>query len=408
MSRCKVCKNQELDRFLDLGAIPPVNSFLEVSEIPQEKKFPLTLGLCPGCHLVQLEEIVPPDLLFRNYHHLSQASASNLAHIKSVADLIKSRFRVNEQTRVFEIGSNDGSLLEHFKSATQQVLGVDPAENLIPLSRSKGVEVLPLFFSSKVGEELRVSRGEFDIIVGLNVIPHVPEVVDVLKGLKSLLAPRGTLLMEGVYALETILRGEFDTVYHEHVYCFSLHSLINTFRQVGLKVIDVELIPTQGGSLRVFATREENPEPVSERVTAVLERERRLGLTDMSAYSQVTAKAERFKGSLLKIIHNKREQFGPLIGLGAPARGVVILNYCGIGMGDVKFLVDDTPLKHGKHTPGVHIPVMPMSAINKNNDKCFLLLSWNYKDQLLGRLKEIVPRAEVVVPFPELVVETIG
>lgn len=401
-TKCRSCGYQPLNRFLALGDIPPVNAFLETSEIPLEKKYPLNLAYCPHCFLVQLEEIVPPDTLFRNYLHLSSGSGANISHLKEVAELLTKRFNVTKETSILEIGSNDGTLLNFFKAYTPKVIGVDPAKNLEGVNREKGIDYVSEFFDTKTASELVRRRGQIDLIVALNVIPHTPDNIDLLKASRIVLKDSGTLVMEGVYALETILNGEFDTIYHEHVYTFSLHALISTFRMAGFKVVDIERIPTQGGSLRVYAMKEECALPVSNSVNELLRHEERVGLSDPKTYDSVEKKVRNFRADLRKMIEEELALNGKLIGLGAPARGVVIMNYCNLTNREIEYIVDDTSLKHGRVAPGVHIPVKPFSELEKEKNRTFFLLSWNYKESFIERLKKIFPSFRVIIPFPTL------
>ena len=403
---CKVC-NGEIRRFLTLGDIPPVNAFLDSSEIPKEKVYPLNLAYCKSCLLVQLEDIVPPENLFSNYLHLSSASASNINHLQEVAETLNSRFKINTNTKVLEIGSNDGTLLSFLKKYTSNLLGIDPAENLVKLSKEKGIETLPKFFNTLTATEIAKVNGNFDIVMALNVIPHTPNVIDLLRGVERVLSQKGTLVMEGAYALETILKGEFDTIYHEHVYSFSLHSLISTFKHTGLKVVDVEKIPTQGGSLRIFAQKEKETSFSYSSINAILKEEKNQGLINPTIYHNVESKVYNFKKNLKKIVEEENKKYGKLIGLGAPARGVVILNYCGFGINDIEYLIDDTPLKQGKVAPGVHIPVKSWEELKSYKNQTFLLLSWNYKDHILSKLHQYIPSCRVIIPFPKLEVKKI-
>lgn len=392
--KCASC-NSPLNRFLSLSPMPPVNSFISQEEISKEKSYPLNLAYCPSCLLVQLEDTVPPEELFSNYLHLSSGSSSNIAHLKEVADLVKSKFNISENTKILEIGSNDGTLLSFLKTSTNNLLGIDPAKNLFPLCKEKGIESLPLFFNKKTASDIIEKKGKFDIIIALNVIPHTPNVIDLLNGINLALSENGTLIMEGAYALDTILQGQFDTIYHEHVYSFSLHSLINTFNKAGLLVYDIEKIPTQGSSLRIFARKQ------SKSVMDLLQQEKSLGLTNPAIYDQVDSKVEKFKQEFLNILHSEKKG-QKLIGLGAPARGMVILNHCGLTQNDFDYIIDDTPLKQGKFSPGTHIPVKSWESLNKNEQRTFVLLSWNYKDYLISKLKQHVSNSKVIVPFPKI------
>ena len=405
---CKSCKKGKLKRFLELGEIPPVNSFLDAREIHKEKAYPLNLAYCDSCLLVQLEEIVPPENLFSEYLHLSSASVSNIEHLKKVTQTLNSRFKINKDTKVLEIGSNDGTLLSFLKEHTPKVIGVDPAKNLKAINQEKGIEYFAEFFNSSAAETILKEKGYFDIIIALNVVPHTPNVVNLLEGVYKLLSPRGVFVMEGAYALETILKGEFDTIYHEHVYSFSFNSLISTFKLAKLKVVDVEKIPTQGGSLRVYAQKEEEAKEQSPHVYELMSQEIKEGLTSPKIYEAVKNKVGAFKNELRRIIDNEKRIHGKLIGLGAPARGVVILNYCNLGVDDIDYLVDDTFLKQNKVSPGVHIPVKSWDAIIKDKKTGYFLLSWNYRDYFISRLKEIIPSFKIIIPFPKLEVKKIG
>lgn len=404
--KCKSCGYEDIQRFLELGDIPPVNAFIPQEEIKNEKKYPLNLAYCPHCFIVQLEEIVPPEDLFRNYLHLSAGSQTNIDHLGEVADYVGQKFKLDQNSKVLEIGSNDGTLLNFLKKHTPHVVGVDPARNLIEANKEKGIDYIAEFFNTNTASKILNSRGKFDIILALNVIPHTHNNIDLLKAARIIMDNSGTLIMEGVYALETILNGEFDTIYHEHIYTFSLHSLVSTFRMAGLTVVDVEKIPTQGGSLRIFAMKDEFAKPISESVTSLLKEEESTGLANPETYQRVGQKVKDYNIEIKKLIEEEKARGGKLIGLGAPARGMVILNYANINDQDLDYIVDDTPLKQGRVAPGVYIPVKPMDALkNEKGNKTFLLLSWNYKDSFVKRLKEIMPSFRMIVPFPQLKVE---
>ncbi len=400
--KCKACGSPDIRTFLDLGPVPPVNAFLKADQAASEKAYRLEMVLCDGCFLAQLRDVVDPDELFRNYLHISSASAANIRHLEEVAALVKSRFKVGESTRILEIGSNDGTLLAMFRDRTGRLLGVDPAENLVEISRLSGVETIPDFLYERTARRIRDERGEYDIILALNIVPHTPDVVELLRGVRHVMAPTGTFIMEGVYVLETITRGEFDTIYHEHVYCFSLHSLISTFARAGLAVVDAEKIPTQGGSLRVYAQKTDYGPEISPRVALMLREEKEKGLIDTRAFANVGGKVLSFRRELLEKIDGLREKHGKLVGLGAPARGVVIMNYCGIGADRLKYIVDDTSLKQGRLSPGTHVQVEPWDKLKTDPAAAFLLLSWNYEKDMLEKLRRFVPKASVIVPFPDL------
>jgi novobiocin biosynthesis protein NovU/D-mycarose 3-C-methyltransferase len=339
---------------------------------------------------------------------MSSASESNLRHVQEVANLILEKFDVDQSKSILEIGSNDGSLLANFKNIGCNVLGVDPATNLIAASRQRGIETVPEFFSLAVANEISEAHGLFDVIVGLNVVAHTPDITGVLNGVRKLLRPSGTFLIEVAYVVENVLKGQFDTVYHEHVSCFSLHSLVAACKRAGLMIVDAEKISTQGGSLRVYAQRDQDVAQPNDRVTRLLSEERENGFTDHLVYQTVTRRVEDFRTHLRAIVQQMKEEHGHIVGLGAPARGVVILNYCGLDSEDISYVIDDTPLKQGKMVPGVHIPVVGWDRLSGDSSAAFLVLSWNYVDEIIEKLKCYVPMATLMVPFPELKVEEYG
>ncbi len=406
--KCNSCGFEGINKFLDLGKMPPVNAFILEEEIPNEKSFSLSLAYCPHCHLVQLEEIAPPEELFKNYLHLSSGSESNIKHLQEVAEHLSSKFKIDKGTKILEIGSNDGTLLSFFKKYTNNVLGVDPAKNLAELNEKKGVEYISEFFNTSLASKIVETQGKFDLIIALNVIPHTKNNIDLLKATRLLMKDAGGLVMEGVYALDTILNGEFDTIYHEHAYTFSMHSLISTFRFAGLTIVNVEKIPTQGGSLRIFAVKDEFADGISESVKKLFREEKEKGIANYETYAKIGKKVQDYKSEMRKILENEKNNYGKLIGLGAPARGVVILNYCGLGINDLEYLIDDTPLKQGKVAPGVHIPVKSWDELKSYKNQTFLLLSWNYKEHLLSKLKKYLSSFRVIIPFPNLEVIEIG
>lgn len=402
LNKCRCCGFEGVEEVLDLGSMPPVNAFINSSEIDKEISYPLTLVYCPLCLLVQLSRVVPPKKLFSNYLHLSAGSISNIEHLRKVSEILNKKYQISNNTKILEIGSNDGTLPMFLKEYTPHVIGVDPAKNLINLNAEKVVDYIPKFFNTSTASKILRERGAVDLVVALNVIPHTPDVIDILKGARIILKNTGTLVMEGVYALETILKGGFDTIYHEHVYTFSLHSLISTFRFAGLKIVDVEKISTQGGSIRVYAMKDEFALNPSKSVADILKQEIVTGLSRSEIYNSVKPKVTRFKARIKKLINEEKERHGRLIGLGAPARGMVIANYCNIGIEDIEYIVDDTPLKQGKLAPGIHVPIKNLDSLKQEKNRSFILLSWNYRGSFIDRLKHLFPSFRIIVPFPNI------
>jgi 2-polyprenyl-3-methyl-5-hydroxy-6-metoxy-1,4-benzoquinol methylase len=409
--RCSGCDGTRTQRLFSLGAIPPVNDFLEPAQVAAERGYPLDLYFCQDCALVQLGERVPPVSLFSHYLHVSGASKGQVAHLESVAALVAARHAAGGAglggAKVLEIGSNDGTLLKLLKGKGGAVVGVDPAQNLGTQAKAQGLDVVIDFFSERVGTELRKSRGAFDFVVALNVVAHTPDFISLLKGVTATLAPDGQFMLENAYVVETILKGQFDTIYHEHVYCFSLSALTHAFARAGLKITDAEVIPTQGCSIRVFGAPIASSRVPSPRVQALLDAERAKGFLDARSFAEVGGRVESFRKDLRAKVQSLNARFGAkTVGLGAPARGVVVLNYCGLGTAELELVVDDTRLKQGRLVPGVHVPVGGWDALERLPDvpRAYLLLSWNYRKDMLERLAKTLKTKQgvVILPFPEL------
>lgn len=393
--KCLGCNSSKCHFLFSLGEMPPVNAFRNFDVA--EENFPLNLFFCESCGLVQLGDIVPPERLFSNYLHLSSGSIGNIRHLKNVSMLLDNLGLVRDK-KILEIGSNDGSLLELLKRAGAEVLGVDPAENLVKNIKSREVDSIVGFFDDGFASAMQKDELYFDTIVALNVIAHTPTFISALNGVKRLLMPNGTFFMENAYVLDTILDGQFDTIYHEHIFCFSLHALIKAYASVGLKAIDAEIIPTQGKSIRVFVKHDDAQGKVSQRLNVILEHERYAGFNSLTSFETASLKIKQFKKSFTDYINkHKGEKF---IGLGAPARGVVILNYCDVNETQIKFIIDDTELKQGKLTPGCSIPVKGWDAIDPLNDHHFIALSWNYAEDMIDRLRKLGVIGKVLIPFP--------
>jgi SAM-dependent methyltransferase len=356
---------------------------------------------CTRCSLVQLRDMVAPDELFSTYQHISGAAQTNAWHLAEVAELLMGRQQIGAHTRVMDVGSNDGTLLSHFLSATRQVLGVDPARNLAALAREKGVDTVSVFLNPTTASSIVLEHGQFDVITALNVVAHTPAVRDLLSAIALLLAPGGTFMMEAVDALQTVLKGEFDTVYHEHYYCFSLTALLPLLSGAGLTIVDAERIPSQGGSLRVFARHTDEQPVVTRRVDELLELEAAAGVLEPETYREIGKRVVAFRTEMRTRLLEMRRRGKTMMGLGAPARGVVILNHCGVGPDLLEAVIDDTPLKQGRLVPGVHIPVTSWDVLTGGQvPEAYVLLSWNYEAELMRKLARFVQRAEVLIPFP--------
>jgi SAM-dependent methyltransferase len=401
---CAGCGAPGLVPVVSIGPMPPVNAFIDAAAIAKERSYPLDLHFCERCTLVQLSPVVDPALLYGTYTYLSSASRTNVARLDELAARLCRDFDVGARSKVLEIGSNDGTLLARFLPRAGAVVGVDPARNVAALAAAAGVPTVVEFFSSRLGRELRVEHGGFDLVLALNVVAHTPDFLDLFAGVRALLAPGGRFVIEVVHVVPTLLRGEIDTIYHEHVYCFSLHALADACGRAGLAIVDAEKIATQGGSLRVVMRARDDGATPDARVEALLAEERAAGVDRAATYASIAALARALREGVREGVRRLRETSGAdlVVGLGASARGVVIMNHCGLGPADVDFVVDDTPLKQGRLMPGCHVPVHDWTKIPKGTKLAGLMLSWNYRREVLAKLATRTSEARVLVPLPAL------
>jgi novobiocin biosynthesis protein NovU/D-mycarose 3-C-methyltransferase len=399
---CRGCDAPGLAPVVSLGSMPPVNAYVDPDAPGEERAYPLDLWFCSRCTLVQLAPVVEPSLLYGSYTYLSSASRTNVARLEALADGLARDFELDARARVLEIGSNDGTLLARLRGHAKAVLGVDPARNVAPLAEAAGVPTVVAFFSERLARDLARDHGPFDLVLALNVVAHTPDFRDLLAGVRALLAPSGRCVVEVVHVLPTLLAGEIDTIYHEHVYCFSLLALAHACGTVGLALVDAERIAAQGGSLRVTLARAEAAPPPSARVAEILAQERAAGLDRVETYARVASLARTLREGVAARVRALRGTADVVVGLGASARGVVLMNYCGLGRADVDFVVDDTPLKQGKLMPGCHVPVHDWTKIAKGTKVAGLMLSWNYRREVLAKLAARTSSARVLVPLPAL------
>lgn len=390
-SKC-ICDDSILIKCVDLGAIPLVNNFKSTF---QPKKYPLSMGVCKKCKLFQIQQNIKPELLFRNYAHISAGSVSNINHIKQVFKKICKIKNIKKTSKILEIGCNDGTLLKIAKKKTKNVVGVDPAKNLMSKIKDNYLELIPDFFNKKNGEYLLSKYKKFDVIVALNVIPHTINVKDILGYVGKLLTDDGIFIMEGAYFFDTIHKGKFDTIYHEHVSSFTLHSLKNLLIKSRMKIHFAEKIPTQGGSIRVIAKKKSN----SNQWKKIYKDEKMKNVNNVNTYKK-TGKLIKKIISKINNDFDKLSTDSKVILLGAPARGVVISHVCKINHNKIEFAIDDSKTKHNTFFPGKKFKVYNWDKLKKTKCKNFLVLSWNYKNDLIKKLKKFRNKFNLMTPFP--------
>jgi len=383
---------------------PLCESFLAGDQIDQvESYFPLHALVCGECFLVQLQEYVKPEHIFAEYAYFSSYSTSWIQHAREYCEMIVARFGLGPKSQVFEIASNDGYLLQHFLPFGVPVLGIEPAANVAEAARSKNVPTLVEFFGLNLARRL-VSEGRLaDLIIGNNVLAQVPDLNNFTAGMAHLLASEGVITLEFPHLERLINENQFDTIYHEHFSYFSLVTIDRLARKHGLKVFDVEQLATHGGSLRVYLCHADGGHMTSPRVNALLAHERAIGFEDIGSYARFAAKVHRTKRQLLLFLIECKEKGAKICGYGAPGKGNTLLNYCGIGTDFLDFTVDRNPYKHGRYTPGMHIPIYPVSAIDEVRPDYLLILPWNLKNEIVGQMRHVGSwGCKMVLPIPSV------
>lgn len=398
---CHICQSKELHKFLSLGPIPLANSFLKPDQLGvTEPYYPLDVCFCSNCGLVQLAQVIAPEIMFKDYAYLTGTSAPLKAHFAKLAESTIQKFSLTEGDLVLDIGSNDGTLLENFQRYGMRVLGVDPATNVAKLASLRGIETLNDFFGENLARRICLDRGQPRAILGTNVLAHVADLEGFLRGVNHLLADDGVFVIEVPYLVDMLSRVEFDTIYHEHLRYFAVRPLIALFSKFSMGIVDVERVSVQGGSLRVYVQKFIHSLPSS--VTELLDLETEAKLNLLETYQKFAEDVSRVKEDLLSLLKALKNQGAKIAGYGAPAKGNILLNYCKIGTDILDYVTDTTPFKQGCYTPGMHIPVFPESHFHEFPPDYTLLLAWNYADAILQKEHEYREAGgKFIVPIPE-------
>jgi len=401
---CRFCGAGLQDVFVDLGKSPLCESFLPADALNQMEPFyPLKVWVCRECFLVQLEEYVAPSDIFSHYAYFSSYSDSWLAHAENYVAMATERFGLGDSNLVVELASNDGYLLQYFVRRGIQVLGIDPAENVAEKAKDKGVDTLVRFFGVETAEFVREERGPADLIVGNNVLAHVPDINDFVGGIATLLADNGNVTMEFPHLLRLMEGNQFDTIYHEHFSYLSLSFVRKLFASHGLKVYDVQELGTHGGSLRIFAAWERAQREEGTAIAKVLADEEAAGLRRLDAYAAFGEQVIRTKHALLSYLIRMREEGKRVAAYGAPGKGNTLLNYCGIRTDLLEFAVDRNPFKHGLYTPGTHIPIHPVERVDETRPERLLILPWNLREEIAKQMAYIRDwSGRFAVPIPNV------
>ena len=398
---CRFCDAALTHSFCDLGMSPLSNSFVSAENLnAMEPFYPLHAFVCESCFLVQLDEFESPEEIFSDYAYFSSYSDSWLEHSKRYTELMIERLGLNTESSIIEIASNDGYLLQYFANRGIPVLGVEPAANVAAVAIDKGIATHVGFFGVDTATELRDARGQADLLLGNNVLAHVPDINDFVAGLAILLKTDGVITMEFPHLLKLIEFNQFDTIYHEHFSYLSLLSVERIFEAHGLQVFDVDELSTHGGSLRIYA-RHDDAQSVTTKIDALRKAEKKAGLDRISTYAAFGDKVEATKRNLLKFLIDAKAEGKRIVAYGAPAKGNTLLNYCGVRRDFIDFTVDRSPAKQNRYLPGTHIPILAPEKIDESRPDYVLILPWNIKEEIVGKMRHIRDwGGKFVVPIP--------
>lgn len=402
--RCRLC-GARIDRtFVDLGMSPLCETYLLPEELNRGEVFyPLHVRICDDCLLVQLDEYVPPEDIFTEYAYFSSYSEAWLAHAREYVDRMVRRFNLSDTSLAVELASNDGYLLQYFAPHRVPVLGIEPAANVARAAQASGVPTLVEFFNADMARRLRAERRGADLITANNVLSQVPDLNGFVAGIHELLNPAGVATVEVPHLRRLVEGNQFDTIYHEHFSYFSFLTLTRLFAAHGLRVFDVEELWTHGGSLRVYMCHAEAPHHVTSDVEALLRQERQAGYDRLEIYEDFSVRVERTKRRLLSFLIEAKDQGASVVGYGAPGKGNTLLNYCGIRQDLLDYTVDRNPYKHGRFTPGTHIPIHPPERIFQTRPDYVLVLPWNLRDEIVRQMSPIAEwGGRFVVPIPDV------
>jgi 2-polyprenyl-3-methyl-5-hydroxy-6-metoxy-1,4-benzoquinol methylase len=402
---CRSCAAPLSSSFVDLGMSPLCQTHIAGDQLDRMEPFyPLHAYVCDRCFLVQLQAFVSPQDIFGDYAYFSSYSTSWVEHARRFASMAIDRFALGPRSRVMEVASNDGYLLQHFVAAGIPVLGIEPAANVARVAVDKGIPTTTRFFGLVAAEEIVAEHGRPDLLIGNNVLAHVPDLNDFVAGLKRLLAPRGAITMEFPHLLQLMAGNQFDTIYHEHFSYFSFVAAEAVFKRHGLAIFDVEELPTHGGSLRIYARHaEHDAAPIAPSVAALRRREVDDGLLSPERYRGFAEQVKRTKRKLLAFLIDAKSRGKKIVGYGAPGKGNTLLNYCGIRTDFLDFTVDASPHKQGKYTPGTRIPILAPESIREARPDYVLILPWNLEDEISRAASYIAEwGGRFVVPIPEV------
>ncbi|OGH41325.1 MAG: hypothetical protein A3H79_03270 [Candidatus Levybacteria bacterium RIFCSPLOWO2_02_FULL_36_8b] len=383
---CRICNNKYLVEFCQLGTQPLANSFIKKENLSKkEKAFPLNLCLCQQCGMVQLSDVVPAKLMFKNYLYIPSASKTRIQHFNELATTLKNKLNLNEHDLAVDIGSNDGSLLEVFAQLEVKILGIDPSVNLAKVAELKGIATVNDYFTQKTANSVVKKYGKAKAITATNVFAHVDDIHGFIKGIEILLADAGIFVIEFPYLVDFIENCEFDTVYHEHLSYFGVRTLVKLFENTPLEIFSIQRMNLDGGSLRVFVQKKKKNSKLYPEVENLIKMELKHKFDTLTPYRTFAKNVKERKNTFLKLLSELKKKKRKIVGYGAPAKGNTFLNYCKITTKDIWYIVDSTPFKQGLFLPGTHIPIHHEGKLFSDIPDYIVILAWNFAEEIIKK-----------------------
>jgi len=407
---CRLCGSERVDGVFSLAATPPANAFLSQQEVTSlhgqgEEAFPLDLLLCLDCGHLQLQHVVNPERLFGEYKYVSGTSPVFVEHFRRYVSEVHGRLGHRVGPKVLEVGSNDGTMLRFFQQQGYQCLGVDPARDIAKQASAAGLETLPEFFTETLAQELRATRGDCDVVIANNVFAHIDDLHDIARAVRTALRPDGLFVFEVSYLKDVLTKTLFDTIYHEHLSYHAVRPLVRFFARHGLQLIDATLVDSHGGSIRVYVQHEGGGRAVAPGVAELIRQEERLGLFAAETFQTFAARIDGLKHETRQLLQDLRRAGKKIAGFGAPAKATTLMHHFALGADIIDFIVDDSPLKQGLLTPGLHIPVLPSQSLSTLRPDYVVILAWNFASSIIAKHQAYQQQGgRFVVPLPELTV----
>ena len=402
-STCRLCESGDVELVLSLTSTPPANAFVTIEKLNiKQNVFPLEVFICMNCSHIQLLDVIDPSYLFENYVYVSGTSSVFIRHFEDYAATISDRISANSSGKlVVDIGSNDGTLLAKFKNRGFRVLGIDPARGIAGEASARGIETKVAFFTSLLAQDIRESMGPAQIVCANNVFAHADDLIDITKGVRTLLAPDGLFVFEVSYLVDVLQKTLFDTIYHEHLAYHSVSPLKRFFLSQGLEFVGVQRVDAHGGSLRGIVQLFGGPHKVEPSIDAAVILEESLNLDKIETFQRFAKDIDECKVKLLSYVMEAKSLGKSIAGFGAPAKATTLMYHFGLGPEEIDFIVDDSPLKQGMYTPGIHIPVLQSKALYRKKPDIVLILAWNFAESIMKKHKEFLNQGgEFLVPLP--------